>query len=140
MCVKAAFRYDTMFWIWFISHDSFALSKAGYACVETVRFWERDSCVRRLCRRRGDVTMSQRVCMKWMAAAVLLLVSASAAYASDGTVVEVFEWAAGGMERAHSNPAVLALWARYGDACDYVPLTSLPEASNMFASFTPIEL
>ena len=60
--------------------------------------------------------------------------------AKDGTIVEVFEWAAGGMERAHSNPAVLALWARYGEACDYVPLTSLPEASNMFASFTPIDL
>jgi len=54
--------------------------------------------------------------------------------------VEVFEWAAGGMERAHSNPAVLALWARYGEACDYVPLTTLPEASNMFASFTPLNL
>ena len=45
---------------------------------------------------------------------------------TDGTIVEVFEWAAGGMERAHSNPAVLALWARYGEACDYVPLTTLP--------------
>jgi hypothetical protein len=60
--------------------------------------------------------------------------------ATNGTIVEVFEWAAGGMERAHSNPAVLALWARYGEACDYVPLTTLPEASNMFASFTPLDL
>ena len=64
----------------------------------------------------------------------------TACRATDGTIVEVFEWAAGGMERAHTNPAVLALWARYADACDYVPLTSLPEASNMFASFTPIDL
>src|SRR5580704_13568865 len=60
--------------------------------------------------------------------------------ATDGTIVEVFEWAAGGMERAHSNPAVLALWARYGEACDYVPLPPLPDASHMFASFTPLEL
>ena len=64
----------------------------------------------------------------------------TACQSKDGTIVEVFEWVAGGMERAHSNPAVLALWARYGEACDYVPLTSLPEASNMFASFTPIDL
>ena len=64
----------------------------------------------------------------------------TACRSTDGTIVEVFEWAAGGMERAHSNPAVLALWARYGEACDYVPLTSLHEASTMFASFTPIEL
>jgi hypothetical protein len=60
--------------------------------------------------------------------------------AKDGTVVEVFEWEAGGVERAHSNPAVLKLWERYASACDYVPLTSLSESSTQFASFTPIEL
>ncbi len=59
---------------------------------------------------------------------------------ADGTVVEVFEWAAGGVERAHKNPVVLKLWERYAAACDIVPLASLPEASNMFASFTPIDL
>jgi hypothetical protein len=64
----------------------------------------------------------------------------TACQAKDGTVVEVFEWAAGGMERAHTNPAVMKLWERYVAACDYVPLVSLPEASNMFASFTPLAL
>src|ERR1700679_3579287 len=59
---------------------------------------------------------------------------------TDGTVVEVFEWSPGGAERAHSNPVVLKLWERYAAACDIVPLVSLPEASNMFASFTPVEL
>jgi hypothetical protein len=59
---------------------------------------------------------------------------------TDGTVVEVFEWVPGGAERAHSNPVVLKLWERYAAACDIVPLVSLPEASNMFASFTPVEL
>jgi hypothetical protein len=54
--------------------------------------------------------------------------------------VEVFEWVAGGTERAHTNPAVSKLWERYAAACDYVPLASLPEASNMFASFTPLDL
>jgi hypothetical protein len=62
-----------------------------------------------------------------------------ACQAKDGTVVEVFEWVAGGTERAHTNPAVSKLWERYAAACDYVPLASLPEASNMFASFTPLD-
>jgi len=60
--------------------------------------------------------------------------------AADGTVVEVFEWAAGGVVRAHSNAAVLALWGRYAEACEIVPLTSLGEAAQMFASFVPIDL
>jgi hypothetical protein len=64
----------------------------------------------------------------------------TACRSADGTIVEVFEWAAGGMERAHSNPAVLALWARYAAACDYVPLATLSESSTQFASFTPLEL
>jgi hypothetical protein len=64
----------------------------------------------------------------------------TACQAKDGTIVEVFEWAAGGAERAHSNPAVLKLWERYAAACDFVPLASLPEASTMFASFTPLDL
>lgn len=60
--------------------------------------------------------------------------------AKDGTIVEVFEWAVGGAERAHTNPAVLQLWERYAAACDFVPLASLPESSTMFASFTPLAL
>jgi hypothetical protein len=63
-----------------------------------------------------------------------------ACQAKDGTVVEVFEWVAGGAERAHSNPAVLTLWKRYAEACDIIPLTSLAEASTMFASFMPLDL
>jgi hypothetical protein len=53
--------------------------------------------------------------------------------------VEVFEWAAGDLERVHANPAVTKLWERYA-ACDYIPLASLPESSTMFASFTPLAL
>jgi hypothetical protein len=64
----------------------------------------------------------------------------TACRATDGTVVEVFEWAPGGAEQAHSNPAVLKLWERYAAACEIVTLASLPEASKMFASFTPIDL
>ncbi len=64
----------------------------------------------------------------------------TACLARDGTVVEVFEWAPGGVERAHSNPVVLKLWERYAAACDIVPLVSLPEVSNIFASFDPLDL
>jgi hypothetical protein len=63
-----------------------------------------------------------------------------AAKAADGTIVEAFEWAAGGVERAHSNAAVLKLWERYAAACEIVPLNQLAESSTMFASFTPIDL
>lgn len=63
-----------------------------------------------------------------------------AGQASDGTIVEVFEWLPGAVARAHSNPAVLALWQRYADVCEIVPLASLLEASTMFASFTPLAL
>jgi hypothetical protein len=64
----------------------------------------------------------------------------TACQAKDGTIVEVFEWAEGAVQRAHTNPVVMKLWERYAAACDIVPLTSLPEASTMFASFTPLDL
>ena len=63
-----------------------------------------------------------------------------ACQAKDGTIVEAFEWVAGGVERAHTNPVVHKLWERYAVACDIVPLVSVPEASNMFASFIPLDL
>jgi hypothetical protein len=65
---------------------------------------------------------------------------AIACQAKDGTIVEVFEWAAGGTERAHNNPEVMKLWQRYAAACDYVPLATLSESSTQFASFTPLDL
>jgi hypothetical protein len=63
-----------------------------------------------------------------------------ACQAKDGTIVEVFEWEAGGLERVHANPSVTKLWERYAAACDYVPLASPPESSTRFASFTPLAL
>ena len=60
--------------------------------------------------------------------------------ANDGIIIEVFEWAAGGTERAHQNPAVLALWKRYFEACDMVKLCDLSEATQMFASFRRLQL
>ena len=60
--------------------------------------------------------------------------------AEEGVIVEIFEWAPGGTERAHSNPIVLAMWKRYFDACDIIPLRDLAEASQLFASFRRVEL
>ena len=61
---------------------------------------------------------------------------AHAMRAADGTIVEVFEWqSSAAIERAHSNPAVQALWAEFGAACDYVPIASVPEAQQIFSEF-----
>jgi hypothetical protein len=62
------------------------------------------------------------------------------AKAADGALIEVFEWEAGGVEKAHSNPAVLRLWERYWEACSVIPLNTLPEAGSPFAGFAPVEL
>ena len=61
--------------------------------------------------------------------------------AGDGTIVEVFEWrSAEAITRAHTNPAVQALWAEFGAACDYTPLAKLKESHEMFAEFDAVSL
>ena len=58
--------------------------------------------------------------------------------ARDGTVIEVFEWRSkAAMEAAHSNEKVLALWQRYGAACDFVPVGDIEEAGALFSEFEP---
>jgi hypothetical protein len=57
-----------------------------------------------------------------------------------GTIVEVFEWRAGGVAAAHEHPQVQELWQKYAEVCDYLPLRDLPEAANLFATFEPIDL
>jgi quinol monooxygenase YgiN len=72
------------------------------------------------------------------------LVSERPAYvmrAADGTVVEVFEWrSADAIDQAHVNPAVQALWAEFGEVCDYRPVASLAETQQWFAEFDSIEM
>ncbi len=65
---------------------------------------------------------------------------ALAMQAKDGSIVEVFEWADGAIEKAHTHPDVLAMWEKYAAVCDYVPIKTLAEAGDMFAEFVPIEL
>jgi quinol monooxygenase YgiN len=60
---------------------------------------------------------------------------------SDGTFLEVFEWrSAQAIESAHQNPAVQALWAEFAAACEYVPLTTVPESQALFAEFEALPL
>jgi len=58
----------------------------------------------------------------------------------DGTIIEVSEWKSQeAIDAAHKNPNVLAMWEKFFDVCDCVPLNTLAEASEMFASFEPID-
>jgi hypothetical protein len=60
--------------------------------------------------------------------------------AADGTILEVFEWvSAAAIQSAHGHPLVLKLWEAFGAVCDYVPAAQVPEASQMFPDFTPVE-
>jgi quinol monooxygenase YgiN len=60
--------------------------------------------------------------------------------AKDGTIIEVSEWkSAEAIDAAHRNPNVLALWSRFFEVCDCVPLNTLAEAAEMFAGFAPLD-
>jgi hypothetical protein len=57
-----------------------------------------------------------------------------------GHILEVFEWASEEQSRnAQSNPEVAALWRRFAEISDFVPLASLAEAKKPFAHFAPFE-
>ena len=59
--------------------------------------------------------------------------------ADDRTTFEVFEWKSKqAIEAAHTNPRVLAMWDEYADVCDYVPVSSISEATQLFSEFTPL--
>jgi hypothetical protein len=61
--------------------------------------------------------------------------------AADGTIVEVFEWVSqAAIEAAHGNPAVAAMWERFEACCDYVPVGSLEESTQLFSAFAPVEI
>jgi hypothetical protein len=61
--------------------------------------------------------------------------------AASGAFVEVFEWRSdAAIDQAHANPAVQALWARFGACCDYVPLAELPEAQQPFSPFQWVDV
>ncbi len=60
--------------------------------------------------------------------------------ASDGTVIEVFEWkSADSIAAAHTNEEVKKMWDRYSACCEFVQLAELKESTDMFAGFKPFE-
>ncbi|OFW28925.1 MAG: hypothetical protein A3H97_13735 [Acidobacteria bacterium RIFCSPLOWO2_02_FULL_65_29] len=61
--------------------------------------------------------------------------------AKDGTFVEVFEWASReAIEAAHTHPVVLRMWEEYGKVCDYIPISQVSEASQLFSEFMPVDV
>ena len=59
--------------------------------------------------------------------------------AGDGTIIEVSEWKSReAIDAAHKNPSVLAMWNKFFEVCDCVPLNTLSECVEMFAGFEPI--
>lgn len=54
---------------------------------------------------------------------------------SDGTLIEIFEWQPGAIDRAHDNPRVRSYWSEVGEVVEYSTIASVPEASQMFSSF-----
>ena len=61
------------------------------------------------------------------------------AEASDGTIIEVFEWLSDeAVQRAHADPLVRQKWAEYFAVCDCIPYGNLGEAKQTFPGFTPL--
>ena len=61
--------------------------------------------------------------------------------AADGTILEVFEWvSADAIKAAHTHPTVLKMWEAFGAVCDYIPVAQIPEASQLFSEFTPVDV
>src|SRR6266446_5874250 len=57
----------------------------------------------------------------------------------DGTIIEVSEWKSQeAIDAAHKNPIVLAMWNKFFEACECIPLNKLPDSAEMFAGFEPV--
>lgn len=60
---------------------------------------------------------------------------------SDGTIVEILEWASPeAKQKAHEHAAVRALWERLDDCAEFPSLSELPESTERFANFEPVDL
>jgi quinol monooxygenase YgiN len=60
--------------------------------------------------------------------------------AKDGTILEISEWKSPeAIDAAHRNANVLAMWNKFFEVCDCVPLNTLAEAGEMFAGFEPLD-
>jgi len=58
---------------------------------------------------------------------------------ANGTIIEVFGWKSKeAIEAAHTNPAVQKMWGEYAEVCEYIPIGSIQEATNLFSEFKPV--
>jgi quinol monooxygenase YgiN len=61
--------------------------------------------------------------------------------ATDGTIVEIFEWTSReAIQEAHSNKVVGELWERFGEVCDFEIPVNVKEFQNLFSEFEPIDV
>ncbi len=59
---------------------------------------------------------------------------------SDGTLIEVFEWAtADASGRAHHLPAVSELWGAMAEVADFPAPATIPEMGARFPHFLPVD-
>ena len=59
--------------------------------------------------------------------------------ASDGTVIEVFEWLSDeAKKKAHKNPVVQQMWSEYAEVSDYIPIGDLDEGGRTFSDYKPL--
>jgi hypothetical protein len=62
--------------------------------------------------------------------------SAYTVQSTDGTIIEIFEWAGEEAKRAaHQHPEVAALWKRMEGLCDFPVMKELPESGARFPNF-----
>jgi hypothetical protein len=55
---------------------------------------------------------------------------------SDGTLLEIFEWAsARAADRAHRHAPIRALWRKLAEVADFVALSDIKEAGKAFSHF-----
>ena len=60
--------------------------------------------------------------------------------ASDGTLLEVFEWqSAKAIQAAHEHEEVHQMWAEFAEVCDYIPIGEVDEAASLFSEFASVE-
>ena len=62
------------------------------------------------------------------------------AKSADGRIIEVFEWSsANAVNAAHQHPAISEIWEKMALVADFLPMNSLPEGNEPFASFEMIK-
>jgi len=65
----------------------------------------------------------------------------TAMQAQDGTLIEVFEWKSkDALEMAHTNKSVLAMWERFADVCEFLPISQVEDASSLLSESAPVDL